>query len=168
MDLFLHYPTKGKMLKLLRIDDRLVHGQVAFTWTPALGADCLVVANDRAAKDEFLRMTMGLAKPAGAKLMILTIAAAITYINDVQNKGQGLLVLVDSVRDAHALAEGVAEIRSINFGGIRVKPGAKAVSKALALTDDDIILIRELLQKGIELEARQVPTDKKQPIDHLI
>jgi fructoselysine and glucoselysine-specific PTS system IIB component len=156
------------MLKLLRIDDRLVHGQVAFTWTPALGADCLVVANDRAAKDEFLRMTMGLAKPAGTKLMILTIAAAITYINDVQNKGQALLVLVDSVKDAHALAEGVAEIRSINFGGIRVKSGAKAVTKAIALSDSDVVLIRELLQKGIELEARQVPTDKKQLIDHLI
>jgi fructoselysine/glucoselysine PTS system EIIB component len=156
------------MLKLLRIDDRLVHGQVAFTWTPALGADCLVVANDRAAKDEFLRMTMGLAKPAGAKLMILTVAAAVSYINDVQNKGQALLVLVDCVKDAHALAEGVTEIRSINFGGIRVKPGAKAVTKALALTDNDLVLIRELLQKGIELEARQVPTDKKQPIDNLI
>src|ERR1700722_4899155 len=136
MELFLHYPTKGKMLKLVRIDDRLVHGQVAFTWTPALSADCLVVANDRAAKDEFLRMTMGLAKPAGARLMILTVAAAVSYINDVQNKGQGLLVLVDSVKDAHALAEGVPEIRSINFGGIRVKPGAKPVTKAMTLSNE--------------------------------
>jgi mannose/fructose/N-acetylgalactosamine-specific phosphotransferase system component IIB len=156
------------MLKLVRIDDRLVHGQVAFTWTPALGADCLVIANDRAAKDEFLRMTMGLAKPAGAKLMILTVAAAVTYINDVQNKGQAILLLVDGVKDAHALAEGIPEIRSINFGGIRVKPGAKPVTKSIALTDNDVFLIRELLQKGIELEARQVPTDKKQPIENLI
>ena len=77
-------------------------------------------------------------------------------------------MLVDCVKDAHALAEGVTEVRSINFGGIRAKPGAKAVTKALALTDNDVVLIRELLQKGIELEARQVPTDKKQPIDNLI
>src|ERR1700743_339947 len=168
MQLFLHYPTKGNMLKLVRIDDRLVHGQVAFTLTPALGADCLVVANDRAAKDEFLRMTMGLAKPAGAQLMHLTVAAAVTYINDVQNRGQALLVLVDCVKDAHALAAGVEELRSINFGGIRVKPGARAGTKAIALTENDILLVRELLQKGIELEVRQVPTDKKQPIDNLI
>ena len=156
------------MLKLTRIDDRLVHGQVAFTWTPALGADCLVVANDRTAKDEFLKMTMGLAKPAGVKLLILTIDAAITYINDPRNKGQSLLLLVDSVKDAHALATGVTEIQSINFGGIRVKAGAKQVSKAIALTENDILLIRELLEKGIELEVRQVPTDKKQAIDNLI
>ena len=156
------------MLKLTRIDDRLVHGQVAFTWTPALGADCLLVANDKTAKDEFLKMTMGLAKPAGVKLLILTVEAAITYINDPRNKGQSLLVLVDSVKDAHALAAGVPEIRSINFGGIRAKAGAKQVSKAIALTENDILFIRELLQKGIELEVRQVPTDKKQAIDNLI
>ena len=156
------------MVKLTRIDDRLVHGQVAFTWTPALGADCLLVANDRIAKDQFLKMTMGLAKPAGVKLLILAVEAAITYINDLGNKGQGLLVLVDSVNDAHALAAGVPEIKSINFGGIRARAGAKQVSKALALTENDILLIRELLKRGIELEVRQVPTDKKQAIENLI
>jgi|SRR5579859_6870854 len=156
------------MLKLLRIDDRLVHGQVAFTWTPALGVDCLLVANDRTAKDEFLRMTLGLAKPAGVKLLIRTIADTIGYLNDAKNTNQELLVLVDSVKDAHALAMGVGEIRSINFGGIRVKAGARSVSKAIAVTENDILLIRELLAKGIELEVRQVPTDKKQPIENLL
>ena len=156
------------MLKLLRIDDRLVHGQVAFTWTPALAADCLVVANDRVARDEFLKMTLGLAKPAGAKLLIKTTADTITYLNDARNQGQGLLVLVDSVKDAHALAMGVAEVQSINFGGIRAKAGARQLSKAIALTEGDIVLIHELLAKGIELEVRQVPTDKKQPIENLL
>jgi mannose/fructose/N-acetylgalactosamine-specific phosphotransferase system component IIB len=156
------------MVKLLRIDDRLVHGQVAFTWTPALGIDCLFVANDRVAKDEFLRMTLGLAKPAGAKLLIKSIADSIAWLNDAKNKGQQSLVLVDSVKDAHALATGIEEIKSINFGGIRAKAGAKPVSKALALTDGDIVLIRELLAKGLELEARQVPTDKKQLLENLL
>ena len=156
------------MIKLTRIDDRLVHGQVAFTWTPALGVDCLLVANDRTAKDEFLKMTMGLAKPAGVKLQILTVDAAIKYINDPANKGQALLVLVDSVKDVHALAAGVSEIQSINFGGIRAKAGARQVAKAISLTEDDILLIRELLAKGIELEVRQVPTDKRQSIDNLL
>ena len=156
------------MLKLTRIDDRLVHGQVAFTWVPALGVDCLLVANDKTAKDEFLKMTLGLAKPAGVKLFIHTIEAAITFISDAKNKGLNLLVLIDSVKDAHALAAGVPDIHSINFGGIRAKTGATPVSKAIALTPADIVLIRELLDKGVELEVRQVPTDKKQPIDNLI
>lgn len=156
------------MVKLTRIDDRLVHGQVAFTWTPALGVDCLLVANDRTAKDDFLRMTMGLAKPAGVNLLILSVEAAIAYINDPKNEGRALLVLVDSVKDAHGVVAGVPEIRSVNLGGIRAKAGARQVTKAISLTENDILLIRELLAKGIELEVRQVPTDKKQQIDDLI
>ena len=51
------------MIKLTRIDDRLVHGQVAFTWVSSLGIDCLVVANEKIAKDEFQKMAMGLHVP---------------------------------------------------------------------------------------------------------
>ncbi|HXO74876.1 MAG TPA: PTS sugar transporter subunit IIB, partial [Puia sp.] len=133
------------MLKLIRIDDRLIHGQVAFTWTPALNINCIVVANDRAATDEFLKMTLGLAKPAGVKLVLKTIRETVAFLNDVRNAALSILVLIDSVKDAHALVSGVGEIRSINLGGIRTKQGARSVSKAIALTDNDLILIRELL-----------------------
>ena len=156
------------MIKLTRIDDRLVHGQVAMTWTPALGADCLLVANDKAATDEFLKMTLGLAKPASAKLLIKTLTDAITFLNDPRGQNMKILVLVNSVKDAAALVDGVSEIKSINFGGIRTKEGARSIAKALAVTDDDVAIIRDLLAKGIELEARQVPTDNKTPIETLI
>jgi fructoselysine and glucoselysine-specific PTS system IIB component len=156
------------MLKLTRIDDRLVHGQVAFTWVPALGIDCLIVANDRVAGDDFLKMTMGLAKPAGTKFFIKTIKDTIVLLNDPKSKPFSVLLIIDSIKDAFTLAEGVPEIRSINFGGIRGKQGSKLVSKAIALTEEDITLIRELLNKGIELEVRQVPTDSKLPVESLI
>jgi len=156
------------MIKLTRIDDRLVHGQVAMTWTPALGADCLLVANDKAATDEFLKMTLGLAKPASAKLLIKTLTDAITFLNDPRGQNIKILVLVNSVKDAATLSAGISEIKSINFGGIRTKEGARSIAKALAVTDDDIVVIRDLLVKGIELEVRQVPTDTKTPIETLI
>ena len=156
------------MIKLTRIDDRLVHGQVAMTWTPALGADCLLVANDKATTDEFLKMTLGLAKPASTKLLIKTLTDAITFLNDPRGQNMKILVLVNSVKDAATLVAGVSEIRSINFGGIRTKEGARSIAKALAVTDDDVAIIRDLLAEGIELEVRQVPTDNKTPIETLI
>lgn len=156
------------MLKLIRIDDRLVHGQVALTWTPALNINCMVVANDRAATDEFLRMTLGLAKPAGVRLHILTLRDAVNFLNDEKNDGFSVLVLVNSVKDVCALASEVAAIQSINFGGIRARPGAQAVSKAIALTEADIAQVRELQGRGIELEVRQVPTDKKVDLQTLL
>jgi mannose/fructose/N-acetylgalactosamine-specific phosphotransferase system component IIB len=156
------------MIKLTRIDDRLVHGQVAFTWVPSLGADCLIVANDKVAKDEFLKMTLNLAKPASAKLLIKSLADTVTFLNDPRGQPLKILVIVNSVKDAAELANEVGEIQSVNFGGIRTKEGTKSISKAIAVTDDDIAVIKELLGKGIELEVRQVPTDKKVLIETLI
>jgi fructoselysine/glucoselysine PTS system EIIB component len=156
------------MIKLIRIDDRLLHGQVAFTWTPALGADCIVIANDKVAKDEFLKMTLNLAKPASAKLLIKSLADTVTFLNDPRSQSIKILVIVNAVKDASVLANGVSEIKSVNFGGIRTKDGARSISKAVAVTDDDIVIIKEMLGKGIELEVRQVPTDKKVLIESLI
>ena len=156
------------MIKLIRIDDRLLHGQVAFTWTPALGADCIVVANDKVAKDEFLKMTLNLAKPASAKLLIKSLADTVIFLNDPRSQSLKILVIINSVKDASILANEVNEIQSINFGGIRTKDGARSISKAIAVTDDDITIIKEMLGKEIELEVRQEPTDKKVLIESLI
>ncbi len=156
------------MIKLVRIDDRLLHGQVAYTWVSALGIDCLMVANDKVAQDDFLKMTIGLAKPAFVKLLILTIQNAIIWLSDPRSKNLKVLVLVNSVNDAFILSCGVTEIESINFGGIRTREGAKLISKAIAVSEEDIVIIRQMAEKGLELEIRQVPTEKKQLVQNLI
>lgn len=156
------------MIKLLRIDDRLVHGQVAMAWTPALGVDCLVVANDKVARDDFIKMTLNLAKPASARLLVKNIADTITFLQDERSKPLKLLVLVNSVADAHILAQSLPEITSINFGGLRMRDGAKTVSRAISLTEADITLAKALLEKGTVLEVRQVPTDKPTGLESLI
>jgi mannose/fructose/N-acetylgalactosamine-specific phosphotransferase system component IIB len=62
----------------------------------------------------------------------------------------------------------VPEIRSVNIGGLRLKDGAKLISKAVGVNEEDIAVLRELLNKGVELEIRQVPTDNKQMVESLI
>jgi len=156
------------MIKLVRIDDRLMHGQVAFTWVPALGVNCIIVANDKVAKDEFQKMTLGLARPANTKLLITAINDAIAFLNDGKNQPLKILVLINNIHDAARLAENVAEIKSVNFGGIRSKEGSTLISKAIAVTNDELPVLDAMLQKSIELEARQVPTDSKLLLADLI
>lgn len=156
------------MIGLLRIDDRLLHGQVALTWTPSVGAGCILVANDKVAADDFQKMALNLAKPANVKLLVKSIADTAAILNDARYNGIKMLVLVNSVKDAFSLSELVSDIKSINFGGIRSKEGSKAVSKAISLTDSDITNIRKMLDKGLELEIRQVPGDKKLMVDEVI
>ncbi len=105
-------------------------------------------------------MTLGPAKPANVKLLIKSIADTISLLNDEKNKAAKILVLINSVKDAAALANSVSEINAINFGGIRARDNARLISKAVAVTDDDVALIKTLLQRNIELEIRRYQRTK--------
>ena len=68
------------MIKLLRVDYRLVHGQVAISWSRHIGADCILVANDEVAKDEMRQSMLRLSKPQGMKLVIKSIEDSVKSI----------------------------------------------------------------------------------------
>ena len=57
------------MIKVIRVDYRLIHGQVAISWVRKAGVDYLVVADDHAASDALVKMTMKLAQPSGVCLL---------------------------------------------------------------------------------------------------
>jgi fructoselysine/glucoselysine PTS system EIIB component len=71
------------MIKLVRVDHRLLHGQVAFSWTNTLGADCILIANDEVVNDEIYKTTLKLAKPQGVRLVIKNIQDSINSIESV-------------------------------------------------------------------------------------
>ncbi|MFL0249402.1 PTS system mannose/fructose/N-acetylgalactosamine-transporter subunit IIB [Clostridium neuense] len=156
------------MIKLLRVDDRLLHGQVAFAWTKNLKINLIVVANDTIAHDEFTKMTLGLAKPQGVNLTIVEVKRATEILNTEKVKKYSTLIIVNNMVDAQRIADSVAEIKSINIGGIKEREGSKRYTNAVTLTEDDIRICKELIEKDIEVEARQMPVDKKQLIKDLI
>ncbi len=106
------------MIKLLRVDHRLLHGQVAFSWTQGLGADCILIANDDVPKNDIRKTTIKLAKPAGVKLVIKTIEDAIAALKSGVTEKYKLFIVVESVEDAYRLATAYPEIKEINLGGM--------------------------------------------------
>ncbi|MEK4946482.1 MULTISPECIES: PTS sugar transporter subunit IIB [Bacilli] len=149
------------MLKLLRVDHRLLHGQVAFSWTQNIGADCILIANDDVPQNDIRKTTIKLAKPQGVKLVIKSIEDSIKALQSGVTDKYKLFIVVESVKDAKTLAEAYPEIQQINLGGIKVREGTRNISKAINVTSEEEELIKELVDKGIEVEIRQVPADKK-------
>lgn len=149
------------MLKLLRVDHRLLHGQVAFSWTQNLGADCILIANDDVPQNDIRKTTIKLAKPQGVKLVIKNIEDSIKALQSGVTDKYKLFIVVESVKDAKALADSYPEIQQINLGGMKVREGTRNISKAINITPEEEELIKELVDKGIEVEIRQVPADKK-------
>ena len=87
------------MIRLCRVDHRLLHGQVAFSWTNAVGADCILVASDSVVNDEVWKTTLKLGKPAGVKLVIKNIADSVKAINSGVTDKYKLLIVVQSIQD---------------------------------------------------------------------
>ena len=95
------------MIKITRVDERLVHGQVAFAWTNSLGADCILVVNDEAAADKIRATTLKLAAPAGIKFSIKSVADAIVLLNGTKTDKYKVFVIVGNTDDALKLVENV-------------------------------------------------------------
>lgn len=102
------------MITQIRVDDRLIHGQVAVVWTKELNTPLLVVANDDAAKNEVMQMTLKMAVPSGMKLLIRSVDEAIKIFNDPRGKDKRMFVIVNKVSDATKIAKNVKDIETVN------------------------------------------------------
>ena len=149
------------MIKMLRVDDRLIHGQVAMTWTSFLGADTLVVACDKHAKDQFLGMALNLGKPPGTVLHILTVADAITYLNNPENNSQKLFVIVPDTSVALEICKNVAEVKDVTLGGIRQSGDKKRVERQVFLDQQDFDNCDAMTALGKSVTVRVIPSEKQ-------
>ena len=93
-------------ISLVRIDDRLIHGQVAFGWTTALGINTILVVNDDAKNDQMKSMALNLAKPSNVVLYIRGVAESGEIVQKfASSKKSNVLVLVKTTEDARRLVE---------------------------------------------------------------
>ncbi|MGM0168306.1 PTS system mannose/fructose/sorbose-specific IIB component [Enterococcus sp. AZ135] len=156
------------MILLTRVDHRLLHGQVAFSWTQGLGADCILIANDDVPTNEIRKTTIKLAKPQGVKLVIKNIEDSIAALQSGVTDKYKLFIVVESIADAKKLADAHPQIQKINLGGIKAKEGTRSIGKAVNVLPSEEDLLREMVDKGIEVEIRQVPTDKKVAVTEVL
>ncbi|MGX8851216.1 PTS sugar transporter subunit IIB [Amedibacillus sp. YH-ame10] len=156
------------MIKLCRVDHRLLHGQVAFSWTNAVGADCILVASDSVVDDEIWKTTLKLGKPAGVKLVIKNIKDSIESINSGVTDKYKLLIVVQSIQDANRLSASCSSITSINLGGAKKQDGYRQISKAVYVGKDEETAIREMLERGLEVEIRQLAADTKTQVSSVL
>ncbi len=156
------------MIKLLRVDDRLLHGQVAFSWTRNLSATDIIIANDEVSKDEFQKMTLKLAKPRGVNLQILDLNAACELIKKHENSRNNIMVITNNLEDAKNIITNTTFIESLNIGGLRERKDSKRYTGSVTLTTDDVDICKNLMAIGIEIEIRQVPEERKILLQSLI
>ena len=148
------------MIILYRIDDRLVHGQVAEGWVPHLQAEELAVVSDEIAGDELRRAIMRFATPEDVDLKIMTVEEAAAYLPAAEKSARKVLLLLPGLAEALALTERGLRIPALNIGGMHYSAGKNlSIGKAIFLNDQDCAALKTLSAAGIAIEGRGVPSD---------
>ncbi|HEY2420213.1 MAG TPA: PTS sugar transporter subunit IIB [Neobacillus sp.] len=142
---------------LVRVDDRLIHGQVAVGWTRTIGASHIVVANDEVAKDNTQKMLLKMATPVGVKSTILSVDEAAALLAAEKFGNDKVLVLVRDPKSLLRLIEGGVKFDKVNIGNVRMIDGRQRITKEVAATSEEIEDWKQLDQAGIKLEALWIP-----------
>lgn len=148
-------------IELVRIDDRLIHGQVVVGWVKALKANHIMVVNDKVAQDQMQQVLLSMAVPRNLKLSILSVEESAQFLKEKIGINDRLIVLLNSPSDALSLVHKGVAIKTINVGGIHFCEGKKQILKAVCVDMVDIEAFYQLDRLGIELEGRIVPTDER-------
>lgn len=168
-----NYENSTAKISALRVDDRLIHGQVAMTWTKQLRVQGIVVANDDAANDDTQKMALKMAVPGGIKALIKPVDEAIRVLNDPRASKMRILVLTRTVRDALKIRKQVGEIEFLNIGntgrfdGIDVSE-KQLLSPTILLTDEEVQNLRELVAIDPKTCMQQVPNDEQKLVKDVL
>ncbi|MGX7058966.1 PTS system mannose/fructose/N-acetylgalactosamine-transporter subunit IIB [Vagococcus humatus] len=151
-----------------RIDERLIHGQVATVWTNTLGANRIMVVNDLAVKDQMQIAALKMAKPAGVKLSILSKRKAVANILAGKYDEDKVFLITRDIPDMAYLIDNGVPLESFNVGNISQKEGSRPIKKSVALTEEDIQIIERLIQNGTSITAQMIPSESKESIVNFI
>lgn len=153
---------------LVRIDDRLIHGQVVLGWARILKPQRIVVANDRVATSEWERKLYTASVPPPLAVSFLTIEQTAVEMLGGGFADETAVLLFESVLDIHRVAAAGVRFSEINVGGLHYRGGTRAVLPFVYLSEDDRRLLRELIEQGVKFVARDIPGNPAIDLNPLI
>ncbi|WP_144882892.1 PTS mannose transporter subunit IIAB [Leclercia adecarboxylata] len=161
-------PNDYMQIGLARIDDRLIHGQVATRWTKETNVQRIIVVSDEVAADTVRKTLLTQVAPPGVTAHVVDVAKMIRVYNNPKYAGERIMLLFTNPTDVERVVEGGVKITSVNIGGMAFRQGKTQVNNAISVDEKDIEAFKKLNARGIELEARKVSTDQKLKMMDLI
>ena len=154
-------------ISVFRIDDRLIHGQIITAWIAYADAKTIIVADDKAAKDEFQQSLLKMATPDSIDLKILSVDDAIAFVQSGEGEGK-VLLLMRGPESALKFIEAGIKKDQINVGNMNMKKGKTKVLGNLWVFPEDVENIKKIYDMGVKLEVRAVPNERSQDVLELL
>ena len=155
-------------LVLVRLDDRLVHGQVVVGWGQELGVNHLVLLDDRVRQSEWEQELYRMGMPPGMGLEFASVAEAIVAAPEWVHSKRRTVIVAGDVDAMVRLVQDSRAIKQVNLGGVHQQPGRRQLLPYMYLSDAEVEKLNRLVQCGIAVTAQDVPTAKPVPLVELI
>ena len=148
-------------IKIVRIDDRLIHGQIVQGWLKTVDVDKILIISDEVANDEMQQVLLSMAVPSSVKLVIKNIKDASYEIANEVYENDNLMILFSNPQDIVKMLDNGIKFQSINIGGMHYAHGKKQLLTNLSVDKNDVISFLKIINSGIELETRALPQDDR-------
>lgn len=148
-------------ISFARIDDRLIHGQVATVWVKAYACNRIMCCSDEVAKDELRKELVLQVAPPGLKAYVVPVDKAIEAYKNPKYDSFNTFFLFTKPADVLRMVKGGVPFQSVNLGGMRYIEGKTQISQAVSVDAADVEALKKLHEMGVELELRQLVKDQK-------
>ncbi len=155
------------MISLVRIDDRLIHGQVVLGWGTVLKPDRIVLADDEVASNEWERGLYAQGWP-DVRISIVSFADAAKQIAGGVFDRERVILLVRNPRGVIALMEHGLPVTAVNVGGLHFREGREKLAEGVYVDAEERGILRELVKRGVTLDGRAVPGSPASTLNALV
>lgn len=145
------------MVILIRVDDRLLHGQIICSWVPFIKADSLVVASDEAASDSLVSEIISACGCNELSVAVKSVADTAAYLKGEDGAEARVMLVVGELRDAMRLYELGMKFSSINLGNIHHEDDGRVITPSIIVNSEDETVLRRFMELGVSIEIRDIP-----------
>jgi len=148
-----------KNLEFVRIDDRLIHGQVVAAWLRAYGnVSHIIVVDDKVSADQFMQQMFKMLVPSGISIEILSVENAVNAIKNELSKPTMVIVKVPGT--IKRMVDAGVDISRVNIGGMGMTTGRKKLFQNISSTPEENEIFKQLISGGITVEIQIIPAAK--------
>lgn len=154
-----------KGIKLVRVDFRLIHGQVITKWSNTINTKQIIIVNDELSKDDFMADIYIMAAPPGIDVKVFSKADFVTEANKGSYNSGSILVLFKNIKDVADVAEKKIKFKQVQIGGLGSGTNKKSVVKGISIDIEDANYLKKIQDNGTEVTFQVTPEETKISLD---
>lgn len=152
----------------VRIDDRLIHGQVCGFWIPHFSVEKIVIVDDKICNDDMRKTALKFGCPGNVKLSILSAEVAADKLKRNLDKGSRVMILCEGPAPIRKMVELGYSMSKVTVGNMSNKPGTQHVKGTVYVSKQDNEDFKYLSEQGVTILTQMVPNEKPVEYENLI